>query len=82
MIAATLRAADVRVDVAYGDRGLKATMRAADRSGASLALIKDGRRRCQGQGPGDGEQVSVAAESVVGDVLARLGPLSVGAASS
>jgi hypothetical protein len=37
--AAALRAAGVRVDLAYGDRGLKGAMRAANRSGASLALV-------------------------------------------
>ena len=38
MLAARLRAA-VCVDLAYGDRGVKGAMRAADRSGASIALV-------------------------------------------
>ncbi len=38
-IGAALRAAGVRVDLAYGDRSLKAAMRAADRSGATVALV-------------------------------------------
>jgi histidyl-tRNA synthetase len=72
-LAATLRAAGVRVDVAYGDRGLKATMRAADRSGASIALIKDGDdAETKVRDLATGDQVSVAAESVVAEVLARL----------
>ncbi len=72
-LAATLRAAGVRVDVAYGDRGLKATMRAADRSGASIALIKDDdSAEAKVRDLATGDQVAVAAESVVAEVLARL----------
>jgi histidyl-tRNA synthetase len=72
-LAATLRASGVRVDVAYGDRGLKATMRAADRSGASIALIKDGDdAEVKVRDLATGEQVSVAVESVAAEVLARL----------
>jgi histidyl-tRNA synthetase len=72
-IAAELRNAGVRVDVAYGDRGLKGAMRAADRSGASLALIKDDEDEVKVRDLSTGEQVSVRAESVVSDVLSRLG---------
>src|SRR6202045_2304592 len=72
-LAARLRAAGVRVDLAYGDRGLKATMRAADRSGASIALIKDDDgAETKVRDLATGDQVSVAAESVVAEVLARL----------
>src|SRR3979409_840670 len=39
VLAARLRAAGVRVDLSYGDRGIKGAMRAADRSGASIALV-------------------------------------------
>ena len=39
VIAAALRAERVRVDMAYGDRGLKGAMKGADRSGASLAVV-------------------------------------------
>jgi len=38
-LAGKLRAAGVRVDVAYGNRGLKGAMKAADRSGATFALV-------------------------------------------
>lgn len=38
-VAADLRALGLRVDLAYGDRGLKGAMRAADRSGAVVALV-------------------------------------------
>lgn len=37
--AGRLRAAGVRVDIAYGGRGLKGAMKAADRSGARFALV-------------------------------------------
>ena len=39
VLAGQLRASGVRVDLAYGDRGLKGAMRAADRSGARIALV-------------------------------------------
>lgn len=38
-LAARLRADGVHVDLAYGDRGLKGAMKAADRSGAKYALV-------------------------------------------
>lgn len=38
-IAAALRGAGIRVDLAYGGRGLKGAMKAADRSGARVALM-------------------------------------------
>ena len=73
-LAARLRAAGVRVDVAYGDRGLKASMRAADRSGASIALIKDDEAPVvKVKDLVDGEQVELAVDAVVTEVLARFG---------
>ena len=39
VLAAELRRAGVRVDLAYGGRGLKGAMKAADRSGARFALV-------------------------------------------
>jgi histidyl-tRNA synthetase len=75
-IAAVLRAAGVRSDLAYGDRGVKGAMRAADRSGARLALVAGDRDVEAGTvGVKDlstGEQVDVPADSVVGEVLSRL----------
>lgn len=38
-LVASLRADGVRADLAYGDRGLKGSMKAADRSGARLVII-------------------------------------------
>ena len=76
VLAAQLRAAGLRVDLAYGDRGLKGAMRAADRSGARIALVVGDRDIEAGTvGVKDlatGEQVSVPTDSVVGDVVARL----------
>jgi histidyl-tRNA synthetase len=72
-LASTLRKAGVRVDVAYGDRGLKATMRAADRSGASVVLIKDDEDGVKVKDLSTGEQKSVPTESVVTEVRSRLG---------
>jgi histidyl-tRNA synthetase len=39
VVAGALRAAGVRVDLAYGGKGLKGAMKAADRSGAAFALV-------------------------------------------
>lgn len=76
MLAARLRAAGVRVDLAYGDRGLKGAMKAADRSGAKFALVAGDRDIEAGTiGVKDlstGEQVDVAADAVVADLLSRL----------
>lgn len=76
-LAASLRAADVRVDLAYGDRGVKGAMRAADRSGARIALVA-GDRDIEAGTVGvkdltNGEQVDVAVGSVVAEILSRLG---------
>ena len=77
VLAARLRAAGVRVDLAYGDRGMKGAMRAADRSGASIALVVGDRDIEAGTvGVKDlstGEQVDVAVDGVLADVLLRLG---------
>jgi histidyl-tRNA synthetase len=78
VLAGQLRAAGVRVDLAYGDRGIKGAMRAADRSGARLALVAGDRDIEAGTvGVKDlttGEQVEVATDSVVVEVLSRLTP--------
>jgi histidyl-tRNA synthetase len=76
-VAGNLRAAGVRVDLAYGDRGLKGAMRAADRSGARFALVAGDRDMEAGtvgiKELATGEQLDVAADGVVGEVLTRLG---------
>lgn len=76
-LAGGLRAAGVRVDLAYGDRGMKGAMKAADRSGARIALVA-GDRDIEAGTVGikdltSGEQVDVAVDHVVADVSARLG---------
>jgi histidyl-tRNA synthetase len=75
-LAGALRTAGVRVDLAYGDRGMKGAMRAADRSGARIALVAGDRDVEAGTvGVKDlatGEQTDVAADAVVTEVLARL----------
>ena len=78
LLAAALRAAGVRTDLAYGDRGVKGAMRAADRSGAGLALVAGDRDIAAGtvgiKDLASGEQVDMAADGVVAEVLARLRP--------
>ena len=76
-LAGRLRTAGVRVDVAYGDRGLKGAMRAADRSGARFALVAGDRDIDAGtvgvKELTTGEQVDVAVDGVVAEMQARLG---------
>ncbi|WP_395306873.1 histidine--tRNA ligase [Mycobacterium sp. AMU20-3851] len=76
-LATALRANGVRVDLAYGDRSLKAAMRGADRSRASVALVAGDRDVEAGtigvKNLGTGEQVDVAIDAVVAEVLSRLG---------
>jgi histidyl-tRNA synthetase len=76
-VAASLRAAGVRVDLAYGDRGVKGAMRAADRSGAVFALVAGDRDIEAGtvgiKDLSTGEQVDIAADAVVAETLSRLG---------
>lgn len=76
VLAAQLRAAGARVDVAYGDRSLKGAMKGADRSGASIALVAGDRDLEAGtvgvKTLATGEQVDIAIDQVVEHVLARL----------
>jgi histidyl-tRNA synthetase len=76
VLAAQLRAAGVRVDMAYGDRSLKGAMKGADRSGAAIALVAGDRDLQSGtvgvKTLGTGEQVDVAVGDVVAHVLAQL----------
>jgi len=73
----------VRTDMAFGDRGIKGAMRAADRSGARIALVAGDRDIEAGTvGVKDlraGEQIDVAADRVVGEVLSRLSAVEIGA---
>jgi histidyl-tRNA synthetase len=76
VLAAQLRRAGVRVDLAYGGRGLKGAMKAADRSGARLALVLGERDLEAGTiGVKDlttGDQQPVALDSVIESVVAAL----------
>jgi len=75
-LASVLRAAGVRVDLAYGDRGIKGAMRAADRSGARIALVAGDRDIDAGtigvKDLANGAQVDIDIESVVAELLSRL----------
>lgn len=74
-VAGRLRAAGIAVDLAYGDRGLKGAMKAADRSGAKLALVLGDRelaeRRVEVKDLTNGEQTQVSLDEIV-DVVRRL----------
>ncbi|BCN48832.1 histidine--tRNA ligase [Prescottella equi] len=71
-IAHALRAAGIRVDMVYGDRGIKGSMKAADRSGARIALVLGDEDLAAGtiavKDLSNGEQTSVAMESVVAQI--------------
>jgi len=75
-LAGLLRAEGIRTDLAYGDRGVKGAMRAADRSGARIALVVGDRDVEAGTiGVKDlttGEQVDVATDAVIAEVVSRL----------
>ncbi len=76
-LAATLRARGVRVDVAYGDRGLKGAMKMADRSGAPLVVVVGDDDVESGVGQvkdmATGEQTAVAWDDLADQVVARTG---------
>lgn len=67
-----IRAANLRADMAYGDRGLKGAMKAADKSGAQIAVVigdeEVSNSRVQVKNLGDSSQVQVA----LGDMVAHL----------
>jgi histidyl-tRNA synthetase len=75
-MAAELRARGMRVDLAFGDRGIKGSMKAADRSGAPLAIIMGERDIESGvlqiKDLASGEQHEIAIADVVNTLAARL----------
>ncbi|NDV05175.1 histidine--tRNA ligase [Rhodococcus sp. IEGM 248] len=77
VIAQQLRAQGIRVDLAYGNRGVKGAMKAADRSGAALALVLGDRDIADGtvgiKNLATGDQESVSSAEVVARVGAILG---------
>ncbi|SHG13304.1 histidine--tRNA ligase [Streptoalloteichus hindustanus] len=76
-LAGQLRAAGVRVDLAYGGKGLKGAMKAADRSGARFALVLGERDLAEGAAQlkelASGEQRPVGLDAAVPAVLRALG---------
>ncbi|MGL6233867.1 MAG: histidine--tRNA ligase [Segniliparus sp.] len=79
-LAGELRKAGIGVDLAYGDRALKAAMRAADRSGARFVLIVGeaelASEHAQLKDMGSGEQSSVPLPDVVAELALRLADIS------
>jgi histidyl-tRNA synthetase len=73
---AGLRARGIAADLAYGDRGLKGAMKAADRSGAGIAIVVGERDIDAGVAQvkdlASGEQIAVALGDVVDTIEKRL----------
>ncbi|MGZ8179770.1 histidine--tRNA ligase [Williamsia sp. SKLECPSW1] len=73
-LAGAFRARGVAVDIAYGGRGLKGAMKAADRSGARWALVLGDRELEAGQVEvkdlTDGSQRTASLDAVVGEIVA------------
>ncbi|QBJ98324.1 histidine--tRNA ligase [Rhodococcus sp. ABRD24] len=71
-LAHQLRTAGIRVDMVYGDRGIKGSMKAADRSGAVLALVLGDEDLAAGtiavKDLRNGEQQSMSMEGVVAQI--------------
>jgi histidyl-tRNA synthetase len=75
-LVAELRAAGVSADLAYGDRGLKGAMKAADRSGARYAVVL-GERDLEGgtaelKDLASGEQLTVALTDLATTIQEKL----------
>ncbi|HKG51998.1 MAG TPA: histidine--tRNA ligase [Actinomycetales bacterium] len=77
VLLAGLRDAGVRADLAYGDRGMKGSMKAADRSGARYAVVLGERdlaaEEAQVKDLTSGEQVAVPLDRLVVHVAAAVG---------
>ncbi|WP_030163210.1 MULTISPECIES: histidine--tRNA ligase [Actinomycetes] len=75
-VAGRLRAAGVRVDIAYGGRGLKGAMKAADRSGARFALVLGENELASGEVElkdlSNGSQQRLALDDVVHHLTSQL----------
>ncbi|WP_405493443.1 histidine--tRNA ligase [Nocardia sp. NBC_00511] len=75
-LAGELRAAGIPTDIAYGGRGMKGAMKAADKSGARLALVLGDREVADGEiglkDLGNGEQRQLPLDEVVAQVTAFL----------
>ena len=68
------RRAGLRCDLAYGDRGMKGAMKAADRSGARFAVVLGDRDLAAGEAQvktlSSGEQTAVALDALVATLAA------------
>jgi histidyl-tRNA synthetase len=75
-LAGELRAKGIATDLAYGDRGLKGAMKAADRSGAAVAIVIGDRDLEAGVAQikdlASGEQVAVPLDDVIDTMEKRL----------
>jgi histidyl-tRNA synthetase len=75
-LVADLRRAGLASDLAYGDRGMKGAMKAADRSGAAYAVVLGDRDLQAGEAQlkdlRDGAQVAVPLDDLVGTVREKL----------
>ncbi|GAB2633657.1 histidine--tRNA ligase [Nocardia goodfellowii] len=76
VVAAQLRAAGVRVDLAYGGRGVKGAMKAADKSGAKYTLVLGDRDLAENtigvKDMSNGDQRQVSLDEVVAVVRESL----------
>lgn len=76
VLSAQLRAAGVRVDLAYGGRGVKGAMKAADKSGAKLTLVLGDRDLAEGtigmKDMATGDQRQIPLDETVTAVVAVL----------
>ncbi|WP_458691215.1 histidine--tRNA ligase [Nocardia tengchongensis] len=76
VLAAELRKAGIRTDLAYGGRGMKGAMKAADKSGAQLALVLGDREVADGEiglkNLSTGEQRQIPLDEAVAQVAAAL----------
>ena len=75
-LAGRLRASGVRVDMAYGDRALKGSMKAADKSGAKFAVVIGDRELADGVLPlkslTTGDQELVSGDDLVSVIVRKL----------
>jgi histidyl-tRNA synthetase len=73
VLAGSLRTGGIPVDIAYGNRGMKGSMKAADKSGARWAIILGDKEladsRVQLKDLGSGGQLSVPLDQIVGQIL-------------
>ncbi|MGN2637204.1 histidine--tRNA ligase [Nocardia takedensis] len=76
VLAARLRAAGIRVDLAYGDRSIKSAMKVADRCGARFALVLGDRDLAENtigvKDMGTGDQWQIGLDEVVAVLSAEL----------